>query len=301
MSGSSSGGGQSGKVEYSAYLEAVHLDWLGTGIGGDAMTTNIAEAMEIAHASSPFSGVTVYDPDVDTSAMIIDLALLSVLVQGLDETADWNAFSTSVAAQVDTNILDDTTLVAEITANDAIIDDRITTDILPRFQAGMQDINAVVSSAFVIGKAVIEGFAQRDKDKFGSDLRLSSYKQRNDMIMQGTKDVIGMLVSKLEYHKILVHYSTEVRRIKNLMKSEELSQQLEIDEKDVVWDMGVYQYGANVMAGITGAAATTRGNQPSTLQKALGGVLSGVAAGATVGGGPGAIVGGILGLASSFL
>jgi len=38
----------------------------------------------------------------------------------------------------------------------------------------MQDINAVVSSAFVLGEAVIEGFRDRELAKYTSGLRLDS-------------------------------------------------------------------------------------------------------------------------------
>ncbi len=340
MSGSSSGGGQSGKVEYSAYLEAVHLDWLGTGIGGDAMTTNIAELMETAQTGgNPYTAAVNSNPD--TVNGLIDLIEVEVAkivntTATLDEENDWDTFNNSITTQIATtiidntdesnNLLDDTTVNAEIAANDAIIDSRITTTILPRFQAGMQDINAVVGSAFVIGKSNIETEAQLDKDKFGADIRLTNYNlgvkiaemrndrimkrdmQHNEMIMTGTKDVIGMLINRLEYIKIGAHYTTEANRIIFVMRQEYEERVVEWDEKDTVWDMTIYQYGANVMAGITGAAATTRGNQPSTAQKVLGGALSGVAAGAAVGSAVpgigtavGAVAGGVIGLASSFL
>ena len=97
-------------------------------------------------------------------------------------------------------------------------------------------------------------------------------------------------------------YTIESRRIAVVMKNEEVAANIEIDEKDAVWDMSVFQYGCNVMAAIAGAAATTKGNQPvsSTGKSVLGGALSGAAAGMMTGNpvfaGIGAVIGGLGGL-----
>ncbi len=301
--GGSGGGGNSGKIEYPVYMQTAHSDWL-DNTGADSMTSSIVDLMKIAHGSSPFSGLTVYDPD--TRATVFEDAVddFSTFVLAMEPGTDWTTAISTVTSYIDASVLDDTTLDAEVAAHDAIIDARLTDTILPRFQIGMRDINAVVSSSFVIGQSNLEAQAQLDKNKFSADLRLSNYKQRNDMIMNSTKEALNLFIHKAEYFKIANHYLIEAARIKMVMKNEELGQQIEIDEKDTVWDMSVYQYGGNVLASIAGAAAATRGNQPSTAQKALGGALSGAAAGAAIGaaGGPiGAGGGALLGLGASLL
>ena len=54
------------------------------------------------------------------------------------------------------NILDEDRLDDVVTEYSNDLGDRLTAEVLPRFRAGMRDINAVVSSAFVLGQAIIE-------------------------------------------------------------------------------------------------------------------------------------------------
>lgn len=71
---------------------------------------------------------------------------------------------------IDTSYIQD-----EVDAAGDIIDDQIETDILPRFEAGMRDLNSVLSSEFIIGKAIIEGMRDRDVMKLQADLRVRAY------------------------------------------------------------------------------------------------------------------------------
>jgi hypothetical protein len=82
------------------------------------------------------------------------------------------------------DLADESEVDASTNAQRAIVSDQLTADILPRFQAGMRDINAVQSSAFVIGRAVIEGMGQRDVTKFDSDLRYKAFLQRDNLLGQ---------------------------------------------------------------------------------------------------------------------
>lgn len=299
--GGSSGGGSSGAVIYEPYISSVHADWLDR-TSTDNITSSITDLMNTAiGATNPFAGVTSIDPDADITTFQAAVNAFSTFVLAIDPENNWESYIGSATSYIDASVLDETTLTADIAANDAIIDDRITSDILPRFQTGMRDINAVISSSFTLGQSNIEAFAQRDKNKYASELRLSNYKQRNTMIIESTKDILNLFIQKTEYYKIANHYLVEAARIKTVMLVEELEQQTVYDEKDALWDMSAFQYGANVMAAIAGAATTTRGSHPSTEQKVMGGVLSGVAAGAAVGGPAGATIGGIIGGIGGFL
>lgn len=77
-----------------------------------------------------------------------------------------------------------TKIEAATIAHAATLDDQILTEILPRFEAGMRDINAVQSSAFVIGRAIIEAFRNRDVAKFDADLSYKAFLQRDNLLGQ---------------------------------------------------------------------------------------------------------------------
>ena len=53
----------------------------------------------------------------------------------------------------------------------SLIDDEIETTSLPRLQTGMRDMNAVMSSSFVVGKSLIEDTRTKMVAKFSADLK----------------------------------------------------------------------------------------------------------------------------------
>lgn len=71
---------------------------------------------------------------------------------------------------------------ADVEAYEDIIDDRVNNDSLPRFRRGMQNVNAVSSSAFVVGQALIEAMANRDVAKYQGTLRVAAFTQKDQLI-----------------------------------------------------------------------------------------------------------------------
>jgi hypothetical protein len=70
--------------------------------------------------------------------------------------------------------IDDDLLAASAAAYDAALGDLVEAVTLPRFRRGMQDINAVVTSSFVIGEAIIEGMHDRDVARYVAELGLKA-------------------------------------------------------------------------------------------------------------------------------
>jgi len=103
-------------------------------------------------------------------------------------TTDIASAWTDPTLDADDDIKADMAAAAQISAATTAygnrLDDRITSEVLPRFQAGMRDINAVQSSAFVIGRAIIEGMADRDVANFDADLTYKAFLQRDNLLGQ---------------------------------------------------------------------------------------------------------------------
>ena len=274
--GSSGGGGSSGAVSHSAYLETVHNDWL-CSAGADTIVSSITDVMNAAIGNSPWIGIDAYDPDADILAFENALAAFQVILTGLSETADWNALytqaETTLAGPAEAAIIADTAAYANI------IDDNITTITLPRFRRGMQDINAVVSSAFVLGEAVIESFRDRDVAKYLSTLRLSL----SDKKMQATDLMMQMMARRIAWQESYTRMIVEARRIKIVAKKEQIDQDTTIDESDAKWDLEVFQHGANVLAGVAGGTSSSGIKGVSKVASAIGGAMTGAAAGAMIG------------------
>lgn len=304
--GSSGGGGSSGKVEYPAYLQTLHSSWLDKA-GTDTIESSITAVMNTALGSSPFTSAAAYDPSTvlaTAEASLVGLIGLSLPTVISDTLSNF----TTVATLMDTLVpfsVTDTLIAAEVEAYSDILDNEITVKSLPKFQRGMQDVNAVQSSSFVIGSALLYAEKTRQVAKFTADLLLKSNSDRNQLLPHIIELEQKAITVRQDFYKVIAQYAVEFARISIVAKKEEADTNLGIEEKDATWDLRVFQHGGNLMAAISGAAATVN-SQGTSFGSVLGGVFSGVASGAMVGSaipgvgtGVGAAVGGVLGGISS--
>ncbi len=293
------GGGSSGKVSYPAYMERVHEDWLDQS-HSDHITSSVTEVMSAALGNSPYAALIAYDPDPDIAAYLAEVADYEVLVDAMAGSLN----SVDIAPDELTNV----EIAAEAAALGALIDDQLLISVLPRFEAGMRDINAVVTSAFVIGRANLEDSRDHEVAKLAADLTVrskASAGERADILLKW-----AML--RLDNAHKMAMLEIEGERIKIVAKKEENDVLNELEIKDGLWDLEIWQYGANVMAS-PGGGTSPGGGKTSPIGSAIGGALGGAAmggmAGSMMGGtvmgmgaGPfGMIAGGVLGIASSFL
>ena len=253
------GGGGSGKVSYPTYMQDFHESWLDHG-GADTITSSITDVTNAALGNSPWVSQSAYDPDSDVSAMVTSHGYLQDMVDLLSSGTSLNALIENI---VSASWIDDT-----VDAYAADLNARLASETVPRYERGMQDINMVVSSAFVIGRAQIEENLDRQIDKFRAEVQMKA----------ASDDAIKVIQLKLEYQKIATHILAELYRVKIVAKKEQNDVDMDIDERDAKWDFEVFQYGANLLASIGGGTAGPQ--KPSTAQSVLGGAISGGTAGA---------------------
>lgn len=273
--GSSGGGGASGAVSHSAYLEKIHGDWLNDE-GIDFIEKSMTEVMDTALGNSPWTGKLAYDPDADISAYEAVIAAFKVMLSGLSETVDWAA----LYAQADLTLAGpaEAAITADALAFSTILDTDLNTKILPRFRRGMQNINAVVSSAFVIGEAVIEGFRDMEIAKYTSALRLDT----NARKITATDMMVQMAGRRIAWNEDYMKTFIEASRIKLVAKKEETDRNAALDEADAKWDLGVFQYGSNLLASIGGGTSVPYAPGTNSTATSLGGALAVVGAGAQI-------------------
>ncbi|MBU2249629.1 MAG: hypothetical protein KKD77_22975, partial [Gammaproteobacteria bacterium] len=169
------------------------------------------------------------------------------------------------------------------------------------------DINAVVSSAYVLGASVIEGFRDRDVAKYMSTLRITV----GDRKMKAVEHMVQLMTNRINWQADYTRMAVETNRIKIVALKEQTDQDAVIDDSDAKWDLEVFQYGANLLAAIGGGTALPNMAKKSQAASAIGGGMSGAAAGAMMGLAMGpaaplsipmmALVGGVLGGGASFL
>lgn len=297
------GGGGSGQVDYPAYMKTIHNDWL-DNTGVDTITSSITDIMNTALSNSPFTGATAYDPTTPLSDAWTAVCAFNTVVDALDHSSDWQSVIVNAASIIDTNIIDSSYITDDVDAYRDVLDDQLTGTILTRFEAGMRDINAVQSSAFVLGRAFLEAMAVRDVAKYQAELKFKLHLQRNSMVESATSNMLQNLMQRVSFEQAVATLSVEAKRIHIVAKKEQTDQDLKIDEADAQWDLEVFQYGANLLAAIGGGTATPASGQKqlSTGQSAIGGALAGAAMGASIGSyaypGIGTAIGAVIGAAA---
>lgn len=306
------GGGGAGAVSYPAYMTTIHNDWL-DNTGADTITSSITDIMDAAQGNSPWTGETAYDPDIDITAFEAVISGFDAILAGLSDTIDWDTFYTQSETTIgNTTGISEAVIVADVAAFANQLDDEINTKVLPRFRAGMRNINAVISSAFPIGQAIIESFRDREVAKHDSAIRLKAAEVNANidladkkLFLSATEQILNSQRQRIAWEESYMKTVIEGKRIKIVAKKEENDVNLKIGEDDALWDLEVFQHGANLLAAIGGGTSGTK--KPSTAQSMIGGGLSGATAGAMLGmAGAGPVgmlagIGGVLGAASGLL
>ena len=118
------------------------------------------------------------------------------------------------------------------------------------------------------------------------------------MYLEGSSQMLKLMLQRITFEESYAKMVIEGKRIRIVANKEETDRNAELDKLDGLWDLEVFQYGANVMASVAGGTATP--HKPSMAQSVLGGAMSGAAAGAMIPG-VGPLAGGILGAAAGFL
>lgn len=286
MGGSgSSGGGSSGKVDYPEYMKTQHQTWL----------TAIASLLTTAATGdSPFAADAAYDPTTRITTMDNAVCAFNGVVDALAHETDWESAVDAAVTKVDAAVIDDTYIDTDVDAYSDLLADEITNKTLPAFQGGMRDVNAVYSSAFVMGEAHIQAMKTRDVAKYSSELRVKLSLYRVELIKASVERILASLMKRVEFEQAVAHYSTESTRVGIVAFKEQTDQDILIEDLDARWDMDIYQYGANMLAAISGGAVSSSGASMSKSQSALSGAIAGASIGAPFGA-PGAVIGGVLG------
>jgi len=341
------GGGSSGKVSYPNYIETTHLDWL-VSSAATTMTANLSvtDALNTGFGANPYTAITAYDPatpitallaSVDSFSALADAFIVSQVVDPTLEVTPGITVPGAVANPV--TVLTDANITADTAAHAAVItalkDNQLTSDIMPRFEAGMRDINAVMSSAFVVGRAIIESEATleitRQSAKHDSQLRLAARPTdvqaadvavkigainlerskvelaEHELELKNAELILSAITGRLEFQKSVMMATIESQRIKIVALKEQEDRDLEIDNLDAMWELQLFTHAGNLLAAPAGGTAIP-GKTGSAAASAIGGALSGAAMGAMAGatkgsiGGPaGAAVGGVVGLVGGLL
>ena len=301
MGGSSGSGGSSGAVSYPEYMQTQHETWL------DAVDAAITIAVT---GDNPYTLASAYDPDCVLNATNFIMSQFNDVVVALDPETDWGSAYDVVDAKFAFPDLFSTTEISDtVDAVQADLEARRDQDFKPAYKIGMQNVNAVMSSSCVIGDEMLTAEVARNVATFAGDLNIrygenqAKYKvNQANVFSTAVSTILNFDTSRVSFYQAVAHLTTEANRIKIVAKSEENAINVDYTVQDAIWDLEMYAYGVNMLAGIGGGTVGTNNKKTSTGASVLGGAMSGAAAGASISGGNPlitgafAIAGGIAGL-----
>jgi hypothetical protein len=289
--GSSGGGGGGGgdsrnEVRYAPYIENYH----------SAFLAQTASSRTLALTDSPYEDFT--DVEVDDAFFGAGYTIASFpslydmygkFMAGLDIEALWD--------QMYSSTINNSEVTDLVSAESSLMDDEIEEKILPRFQLGMRDINAVMTSSYIVGKSLIESAKVKTVEKFSAELKYRMIPIAQDR-----------WAKHLAWNEGVIKNYIEVMKTFYVVKSDIDEQNYKMHARDVLWPFTVLDFEKANLGAMQGAVNTSGSEATgSTASKALGGALSGAASGAmigsavpgigtAVGAGAGALVGGLAGL-----
>jgi len=279
----------------------------GGGGGGDSTTTyRFAPYIESQHSSfldlvktkrnaiineSPYSSYTDFDIEVGFFGTGYALASFPSLydmygkfLAGLDIEAVFN--------EIFEDTINGTVISNEIAAESSRMDDDINENSLPRFETGMRDMNAVMSSSFLVGRSLIETAKTKALSRYSADLKVRLLPLVTDRWK-----------AHLEWNRSVIATYAQILKLYIMSEIDVDNHNFEVHAKDLLWPFTVLQYNGAALGALTGAKdVSTDVAGASTSQRLLGGAMAGAAAGSMIAPGwgtaIGAAAGGLMGLFS---
>lgn len=288
MGGSSGGGGSSPSnggvyiTRYASYIETQHKTFLGL----------IAEYRNSLKDASPFDDYVDIETDIGFFGAGLTLSSYGTLFDNFS-TYLVNTSPIDSYTEVFDRIMNSQPVKDSIVAEGKFLSEDIITDAHPRLMVGARDLNAVMSSTFIIAKSNIENQRLRLLGKYSADLKSklisaidSVWKISLDWKLQIVNTHMQLIQSYYNLKKANIDYNY-------MMKA-----------KNILWPFTVLDYERAGLAALQGAqnsakiaGESSEGGKPSIIS----GVAGGAALGGMVGGVPGALIGGVVGgIASIF-
>ena len=290
MGGSGGGGGSSGSVDYPGYMKDRHA----------VLYDEMRQRADKAIAENPYVGMYGWDPSCMIEHMQATVDYYDHIIQEFEPLDVWKQLM-GVVPEVVFDLLDMQPLQDYIDQQKIRLRHGIEDDVLPKYRRGMQNIGAVMTSAFKIGEALLwtrelEEEASLEKE-FKGKLALAAY----EYSFKSAGDIISLTLQKIAYHKEVVHYNMESLRLGYVAMKEYTDSNNIYDVERAKWSLEMSKYLMDCLGSIASSAGTsytTSAGGASRTASAIGGALSGAGAGLmATGGNPiGAAVGGAVGL-----
>ena len=263
--GGKGGGSSESTIRWAPYVEAAHIELIEQY--QDWRTWRISQDLNGEMIYSPYKYYTNIDIDTAFFGAGLDLSSITALydvyeqlITNLDLTASFNSIFADV---VNGAVIDDL-----VSAEASQLSDDLEQVAYPRFECGLRDINSVISTSFVMGRAVMEQGRTKAIARFSAEMR---YRLLPLVIERWKATIDWNKVSLEAYANILKFYLT--------MKEELEKHQMDIGVRNSLWPFTILEYERAACAALAGPQTThTEVKGASTGQQIAGGVMMGLSA-----------------------
>lgn len=273
----SGGGDQEIETRYAPYIEDKH----------QAFLNEVASYRAALTDDSPFDGYT---------DIVIEAAFFGTGYTIASFPSMYDMYGKFMAG-LDIDILfsqvfEDTVNAPEVNdlvaAEADLLDDDIDANVLPRFQVGMRDINSVMASTFVTGKAMIEDAREKALSKFSAELKYRLIPVAADRWK-----------THLTWNQSVIMTYAEIMKLYYSAKMDVDGFNYEMAAKDKLWPFTVLDYERAALGALQGARNTnSEVAGTSKTARAISGALSGAAMGGMIAGASEGAIGGVFGIAA---
>lgn len=275
---------------YPDYLVTAHVNFLLGGTGVD--DTNMAA---VAPGSNPYNALSFTEQAIDenpyTSAEAFDptdsLAYSAEAIEAFEtlvatyltsspsttgEKKTLEEFISKASDLYDTYAIDiDTDIDTLVTEFEADSED----EYLRRrssFEAGMFAINAIETSPYVIGLALIDGDRTRSIDGLRAKLLTQARRDKNIFLVQLAELMSAMQGRNAGLKQVAASLRADQSRFDYTSNREKLMQDKEYDVGEVQWELETLKSGASIIGAMQGIPLSQKG--PSNLATAVSTALS---------------------------
>lgn len=288
------GGGGTALSTLYPYHQNTHFTLIGGGIGGDYVGTDpaphtpqlssvlpggimdyLGAALE---AGNPYATAVPYDPTDELQSLDDAVAAYASMLSSLDPQTDFTSYLATAITGVD-SVMDSTYI------DDAV--DAFETRTAPQFARAinrltgpMAMIGAVNSSAFIIGMGLLERQRLADLADRTAQLEATESNQRAILAHQFMAEIITMANRNIEHARSLADAKGNAAKVRMIAKKEHLAEDLELDYKDLTYELELFGYGSAVLA--AGLGAPQRPVGPSKAATALASTITTAATVASV-------------------
>jgi hypothetical protein len=275
------------EVMHQTWLTGQHMDdetytnWTGTDWSDYGNVADDIVAARSDAGGSPWENVVAYNPDSQLDMAQQKLDEFYYEVAGIAAQTDVETAIDAVAEKLDEHYVDATETI------DAVVDEAEARSILDsqravsRFAAGMFDLNAVMTSQFATGIALIEAERAQGITDLEKRLYLEAQQTRNANLVPLVSAILQKAADKARGYQAAALLQGEISKQHIVAKNEEHTMNLQAEVKDATWDLDLWNYAVKMLAAPAGTAVQPG---PEPWEKALGALSTIVSMGLGIGG-----------------